>query len=78
MRISLEIADEHRARLVELAVRRREKGFSGIVSEAIDQYLAALDCAEVARSQALKLCGSLSKRQAGRLEKETAAIRSDW
>jgi hypothetical protein len=78
MRTTIEIADEHRARLVELAARRREKGFSGIVSEAIEQYLEALDRAEANRRKALKLRGSLSRRQAERLETETAGIRGSW
>src|SRR5260370_421628 len=50
MRTTVEIADEHRARLVELAARRKEKGFSRIVSEAIEQYLEALDVAAAGRA----------------------------
>lgn len=78
VRTTVEIADEHRARLVELAARRKEKGFSGIISEAIEQYLRALDSAETERRKALKLRGSLSRRQTERLEKETTAIRGSW
>jgi predicted ATP-dependent protease len=78
MRTTVEIADEHRARLVELAARRREKGFSSIVSEAIEQYFERLDRPEADRRKALKLRGSLSRRQAERLETETARIRSSW
>jgi len=78
MRTTVEIDDEHRARLVELAARRKEKGFSRIVSEAIEQYLEALDRAEADRRKVLKLRGSLSRRQAESLETETARIRSSW
>lgn len=78
MRTTVEIADEHRARLVELAARRREKGFSRIVSEAIAQYLEAIDRAAADRRSVLKLRGSLSRRQAERLATETARIRSSW
>ena len=78
MRTTVEIDDGHRARLVELAARRKEKGFSRIVSEAIEQYLEALDRAAADRRKALKLRGSLSPRQAQRLEAETARIRSSW
>ncbi len=78
MRTTIEIADEHRARLVELAARRKEKGFSRIVSEAIEQYLEALDRAASDRRKALKLRGSLSPEQAERLETETTRIRSCW
>jgi hypothetical protein len=78
MRTTVEIADEHRARLVELAARRKEKGFSRIVSEAIEQYLEALDRTEAVRRKALKLRGSLSPGQAERLETEATRIRSSW
>ena len=78
MRTTIEIDDEHRARLVELAARRGDKGFSRIVSEAIEQYLEALDRAEAERRKVLKLRGSLSRRQAERLDAETARIRSSW
>ena len=78
MRTTVEIADEHRARLVELAARRREKGFSRIISEAIEQYLEALDRAEADQRKALKLRGSLSPQQAERLETETTRIRTSW
>ena len=78
MRTTVEIDDGHRARLVELAARRKEKGFSRIVSEAIEQYLEALDRVAADRRKALKLRGSLSPRQAQRLEAEAARIRSSW
>jgi len=78
MRTTAEIADEHRARLVELAARRREKGFSRIVAEAIQRYLEELDRAEAHRRKALKLRGSLSPRQAERLETEMTRLCSSW
>lgn len=78
MRTTVEIDDEHRARLLELAARRGDKGFSRIVSEAIESYLEALDRAEADRGKALKLRGSLSRREAERLHKETARIRGFW
>ncbi len=36
MRTTIEIRDEHRAKLLEMAARRGEKGFSSIVSETIE------------------------------------------
>ena len=78
MRTTIEIDDEHRARLVALAARRKEKGFSRIVSEAIQQYFEALDRVENDRRKTLKLRGTLSPREAKRLGTETARIRSSW
>ena len=40
MRTTVEIPDVQRARLLELAARRGEKGFSRLVQEAIDRLLA--------------------------------------
>ena len=40
MRTTIELKPEHRARLLELAARRGEKGFSSVIAEAVDAYLA--------------------------------------
>ena len=41
MRTTIEIKPEHRARLLELAARRGNKGFSELVGEALEAYLRA-------------------------------------
>ena len=78
MRTTVEIADEQRARLVALAARRKQKGFSSIVAEAIEHYLQAIDRDEASRQRALKLRGSLSSKQAERIKTETTQIRDAW
>jgi len=78
MRTTIEIQDQHRARLLDLAARRREKGFSNIIAEAIAAYLAAQDGGAAARSRALALRGSLSAAEAGDLAAATRALREDW
>ncbi len=78
MRTTVEIEDEHRMRLLQLAARRGDKGFSRIVSEAIEQYLAALDRSEGERRNAMSLRGSLSRAEAERLEARTAEIHRNW
>jgi hypothetical protein len=52
--------DVQRARLLELAARRGEKGFSRLVQEAVDRLLAGADSREVRAKAALALEGSLS------------------
>lgn len=42
MRTTIEIKPEHRARILELAAARGEKGFSSAVADALDMYLEAL------------------------------------
>ena len=78
MRTTVEINDEHRARLLQLAARRGDKGFSHIIAEAIERYLAELDSSSVMQRKALRLCGSLSRREADRLHVDTAKIRQSW
>jgi predicted transcriptional regulator len=78
MRTTIELKDEHRARLLELAARRREKGFSGIVSEAVEAYLRALDSDATAREGALQQRGSLSAEEAERLRAQAASLRESW
>ena len=39
VRTTVEIPDVQRARLLELAVRRGEKGFSRLIQEAVDRLL---------------------------------------
>jgi predicted DNA-binding protein len=78
MRTTVEINDEHRARLLELAARRGDKGFSRIIAEAIERYLTELDSSEVMRRKALRLCGSVSPKEADRLRADTSKIRQYW
>ena len=80
MRTTIEITDAQRARLLEMAARRGEKGFSGLVQEAIDHWLAAQrDAAEMERiRKALAVLGTLDDKAADALEASTKAIRRSW
>jgi predicted transcriptional regulator len=80
MRTTIEIADELRARLLALAARRGEKGFSGIVGEAIERYLTAEELREDERRKdaALASLGSLSDEEAEALEERTKRLRETW
>jgi hypothetical protein len=78
MRTTIEIKDEHRARLLELAARRGEKGFSGLVAEAVELYLESLARDEDKRRTALRLRGSLSEDDAGELRRAARSLRESW
>ena len=43
MRTTIELKPEHRAALLELAARRGEKGFSSLIADAIEAYLAGAE-----------------------------------
>lgn len=80
MRTTVEISDEQRAQLAQLAARRGEKGFSSIVQEAIDLYLRQLSDAERKRriKAALALAGSISENEAEEMRARIRDLRSRW
>lgn len=69
---------EHRARLLEIAARRGQKGLSSVVSEAIDVYLGLEAEREQQRRLALDLKGALSPKEARNLRKQVESIRDTW
>ena len=78
MRTTIEIRPDHRAKLLELAARRGEKGFSSVIAEAIDSYLAAKGETERLRKNALRLSGKISGREADELLSKTRQTREFW
>jgi metal-responsive CopG/Arc/MetJ family transcriptional regulator len=78
MRTTIEIPDDQRARLLDLAARRGEKGFSRLVQEAIERMLAEDDSRKSRTKAALALKGSMGAKAADDLEASVARIRSTW
>jgi predicted DNA-binding protein len=80
MRTTIEISDEHRARLLELAARKGQKGFSFLVREAIERYLSAESEAEHREKveAALGVLGKLSEPSAKHLEETRRRLRESW
>jgi hypothetical protein len=78
MRTTIEITPDQRARLMEMAARRGEKGFSKLVQQALDAYLKAQTREEEQRRRALMLKGALGARDASQLRTATREIRESW
>ncbi len=78
MRTTIEMKPEHRARLLEMAARRGEKGFSSLIAEAVDAYLKITADGDPARRRALSLRGTLRPREAARLRSTVVRIRDFW
>ncbi len=78
MRTTIELKPEHRSKLLEIAARRGEKGFSSVIAEAIEAHLQHLEHSEEARRRALALRGSLSRADADALRGAATAIRESW
>lgn len=69
---------EHRARILEIAAGRGDKGFSAIVSEALELYLEARSRRDDAVRNALALKGSMREKEAEGLSARTRKIRANW
>lgn len=78
MRTTIEISEDHRARLLELAARRGEKGFSRLVQEALEAYLESERARDDARERARMLRGAFSDADARALRGATATLRESW
>lgn len=75
MRTTIELSDEHCAKLLQLAAERGAKGLSEIIGEAVDAYLAD-DAARRARVEAaLAVLGTLTDDEADRLEESVRHAR---
>jgi hypothetical protein len=78
MRTTIEMKPEHRARILELAASRGEKGFSNVVAEALELYLEAGSGRANAIRSALALKGSMRETEAAGLLTRTGRIRANW
>ena len=78
VRTTIEIKPEHRARLLELAARRGDKGFSNLVSEALDSFLESVDERERRRAIALRLRGCWKPQEAETLRETVARAQQAW
>jgi predicted transcriptional regulator len=78
MRTTIEMKPEHRARILELAANRGEKGFSTVVAEALELYLEAQGGRTNAIQSALALKGSMREAEAAGLLSRTRGIWANW
>ena len=78
MRTTVEITDAQRAGLLDLAARRGEKGFSRLVQEAVDRFLADEHAGKGRVEAALALEGSMTAEAADELTASVARLRSNW
>jgi len=78
MRTTVEMKPEHRKALIALAADRGEKGFSGVLAEAIEVYLEGRHEREKKLEAFRSLRGSLSNEEGEDLRARTRAIREHW
>jgi predicted transcriptional regulator len=78
MRTTIEITSEHREKLVALAARRRMKGFSGLIREALEMYLEAQERERDGVARALAVRGALDEDEAGQMREAARLLRESW
>lgn len=78
MRTTIDIKPEHRAKLLELAARRGAKGFSQLVTEALEVYLRAESGREAQRKRTVRLKGALPAPEAQTLRTAATELRRGW
>jgi len=78
MRTTIELPDEQRAKLLELAAKRGEKGFSVLVQEAVAAYLEQHASSGDRVKRALALRGALRGDEGEQLSEATQHARRSW
>lgn len=78
MRTTVEISDSQRAKLLKLAAERGDKGFSRLVGEALERFLAEEGGRKDRIQSALALESTLDAESADELEASVRRIRSTW
>jgi predicted transcriptional regulator len=78
MRTTVELSDEIRAKLMELAARRGDRGFSALVEEAVARYLDDEEERRRLATKARAVLGTLSEEDAVELDESVRALRGRW
>lgn len=78
MRTTVELSDEVRAKLLEMAARRGERGFSALVEEAVARFLEEDEERRRAALRARSVLGTLNEDDANDLEASVHRLRERW
>lgn len=78
MRTTIEISDYQRSFLAALAAQRGLRGYSEIVREALDLYIAKNTEGSDLKERVLSMRGSWSGGDADRTRSRLAELRKEW
>ena len=78
MRTTIELRDDQRARLLEMAAREGRKGFSHLIQEAVDRFLEEEEGRREEVAEALAMVGSFTPEDAQAFRERTRALRDRW
>lgn len=84
MRTTIELTDDQRAKLLALAAKRRLRGYSALIQEALERYLEkapdggrTMAGAKAGRA-ARKVRGYISETEAERMRRRIEALWKRW
>ena len=78
MRATIELPDHLRAAVVAVAARKGYRGYSKVIIEALEFYLAEKEARESGLHELLELRGSWSRQEAATARDRIAQARSNW
>ena len=78
MRTTIELRDDQRARLLEVAAREGRKGFSHLIQEAVDRFLEEEERRGEEVAATLGMVGSFAPEDAQALRERTRELREHW
>ncbi|TVR56541.1 MAG: hypothetical protein EA421_03265 [Gemmatimonadales bacterium] len=78
MRTTIELRDDQRARLLEMAAQEGRKGFSHLIQEAVDRFLEEEGARREKVAESLAVVGSFTPEDAQALRQRTRALREGW
>lgn len=78
MRATIEIPDHLRAALLSVAARKGYRGYSRVITEALEFYLAEKEACESGLRDVLKLQGAWKSDREDEVDKRIAEVRTDW
>lgn len=84
MRTTIELTDDQRAKLLTLAAKRRLRGYSTLIHEALERYLEErpngrrMGAGARAARAAREVRGTLSDAEAERMRRRIAELWKQW
>jgi hypothetical protein len=78
MRTTIEISDRHRSVLVVLAAQRGLRGYSEIIEEALDKYIAEQVRDPDTKERVLAMRGSWQQDEIERTRSRLVELREQW
>jgi len=78
MRATVELPDNLRAAVMAVAARKGYRGYSRVIVEALEFYLAEKEAKESGLQALLDLRGTWSSRDASRSRERIAEARANW